>query len=483
MSTTTRSLFQLSATEAVTLLRNGDVSPSEMVAASAERMEAVDGDLNALPTKCIDRAMQQAKAIEASGVSTSDNRRWLAGLPVAVKDLNPVAGVRTTYGSLIYKDYVPAKSDLLVERLEANGAIIIAKANTPEFAAGASTFNEVFGKTRNPWNTSKSVAGSSGGSAAALASGQVWLAHGSDLGGSLRTPASFNGIVGMRPSPGRVARGIHRWPYDTIASDLLFVEGPMARSVQDCALMLDAMVGSHPEDPLSLPLPSTLFVDQLDMKTEGTRVAFSPNLGIAHVQSEVASLCANAASKLDTLGMTVTEAAPDLSRSIDCFQVLRANLFAADHRRHLNEHRDKLKPDVVWNIEKGLDLTGLQIAQAEAERLGIMANMQAFFEDHDLLICPTAIVPPFDVDVRYVDEVDGHRYDNYVEWLAITFALSLTGLPIASIPVGITQSGLPVGMQVVGPPRGEAQVFSAAKAMEGLFGMAGEVPREPKVVA
>ena len=253
MSTTTRSLFQLSATEAVTLLRNGDVSPSEMVAASAERMEAVDGDLNALPTKCIDRAMQQAKAIEASGVSTSDNRRWLAGLPVAVKDLNPVAGVRTTYGSLIYKDYVPAKSDLMIERLEANGAIIIAKANTPEFAAGASTFNEVFGKTRNPWNTSKSVAGSSGGSAAALASGQVWLAHGSDLGGSLRTPASFNGIVGMRPCPGRVARGIHRWPYDTIASDLLFVEGPMARSVQDCALMLDAMVGSHPEDPLSSP--------------------------------------------------------------------------------------------------------------------------------------------------------------------------------------------------------------------------------------
>ncbi len=482
MSTTTRSLFQLSATEAVELLRNGDVSPSEMVAASAERMEAVDGDLNALPTKCIDRAMQQAKAIEARSVAASDNRRWLAGLPVAVKDLNPVAGVRTTYGSLIYKDYIPAKSDLLVEQLEANGAIIIAKANTPEFAAGASTFNEVFGKTHNPWNTSKSVAGSSGGSAAALASGQVWLAHGSDLGGSLRTPASFNGIVGMRPSPGRVARGIHRWPYDTIASDLLFVEGPMARSVQDCALMLDAMVGEHPEDPLSLPLPSTLFVDQLEMKTQGARVAFSPDLGIAHVQSEVASLCANAASKLETLGMTVTETAPDLSRSIDCFQVLRANLFAADHRRHLNEHRDKLKPDVVWNIEKGLDLTGLQIAQAEAQRLGIMANMHAFFEAHDLLICPTAIVPPFDVDVRYVDEVDGHRYDNYVEWLAITFSLSLTGLPIASIPVGMTQSGLPVGMQIVGPPRGEARVLSAAKAMEGLFGMADRVPRDPKII-
>ena len=482
MSTTTRSLFQLSATEAVELLRNGDVSPSEMVAASAERMEAVDGDLNALPTKCIDRAMQQAKAIEARPVAASDNRRWLAGLPVAVKDLNPVAGVRTTYGSLIYKDYIPAKSDLLVERLEANGAIIIAKANTPEFAAGASTFNEVFGKTHNPWNTSKSVAGSSGGSAAALASGQVWLAHGSDLGGSLRTPASFNGIVGMRPSPGRVARGIHRWPYDTIASDLLFVEGPMARSVQDCALMLDAMVGEHPEDPLSLPLPSTLFVDQLEMKTQGARVAFSPDLGIAHVQSEVASLCANAATKLETLGMTVTETAPDLSRSIDCFQVLRANLFAAAHRRHLNEHRAKLKPDVVWNIEKGLDLTGLQIAQAEAQRLGIMANMHAFFEAHDLLICPTAIVPPFDVDVRYVDEVDGHRYDNYVEWLAITFSLSLTGLPIASIPVGITQSGLPVGMQIVGPPRGEARVLSAAKAMEGLFGMADRVPRDPKIV-
>ena len=245
---TDKALHELTAEQAVDLLRKGAVTPTEMVEAAVSRIEAVDPVLNALPTRCVDRALERARAFER-GASVPGQTGWLAGLPVAIKDLSPVEGVRTTYGSRVYADHIAPRSDLLVENLEASGAIVLAKSNTPEFGAGASTFNEVHGRTHSPWNTAKSVAGSSGGSAAALASGQVWLAHGSDLGGSLRTPASFNGIVGLRPSPGRVPRGLLRLPFDTAPSDILFVEGPMARTARDVALMLDAMMGAHPEDP------------------------------------------------------------------------------------------------------------------------------------------------------------------------------------------------------------------------------------------
>ena len=471
-------LHELTAEQAVSLLRVGAVSPTELVNAAAARIEAVDGTLNALPTRCVERALAHAQRIERSGRAGHDPR-WLAGLPVAIKDLNPVAGVRTTYGSRIYADHVPVRSDLLVERLEANGAIVIAKSNTPEFAAGASTFNEVFGRTCNPWNPAKSVAGSSGGSAAATASGQVWLAHGSDLGGSLRTPASFNGVVGLRPSPGRVARGLQRWPYDTVASDILFVEGPIARTARDCAMMLDAMCGDHREDPISLPAPATTFLSALSAAPLPRRIAFSPDLGIVPVDPEVAALCEAAAQHFADMGVSVETACPDLSEAIECFQVLRAHLFAADHARHLREHRELLKPDVIWNIEKGLALRGEEIAAAEAARLRIMRNMLDFFDRYDLLLCPSAIVPPFDVEVRYVEEVAGQRFENYVHWIAITFAISLTGCPAASAPAGLSAAGLPIGLQIVGPPRGESEVLAAAHRLDEATGFSKRLPVTP----
>ncbi len=469
---------RLTAEEAVRLLRAREVSPSELVETAAARIEAIDGALNALPTRCFERALEHARRIERGG-RRDDDPRWLAGLPVAIKDLNPVDGVRTTYGSRIYADHVPERSDLLVERIEANGGIVVAKSNTPEFAAGASTFNEVLGLTRNPWDTTRSVAGSSGGSAAALASGQVWLAQGSDLGGSLRTPASFNGVVGLRPSPGRVARGLHRWPYPTILSDVLFVEGPMARTARDCAMMLDVMCGAHPEDPLALEAPPTPFLAALEAAPMPRRIAWSPSLGLVPVDSEVARICERAARAFEEMGVGVEEAAPDLARAIDCFQALRAHLLAVDHASHLAEHRDLLKPDLVWNIEKGLALDGSALAAAEAERMAIVASALEFFGRYDLLLCPAAIVPPFGAETRYVEEVEGERFDNYVAWLAITFAITLTGCPAASAPAGLTAAGLPVGVQIVGPPRAEAAVLAAAHRLDGVTGFSRRLPVEP----
>ena len=472
-------LHRLTAEQAVTALHTGEVSPLEMVDAAAARIEAVDGALNALPTRCFERARDHARRIETLARDRADDPRWLGGLPVAIKDLNPVAGVRTTYGSRVYADHVPERSDLLVERLEANGAIVIAKSNTPEFAAGASTFNEVFGRTSNPWDVTKSVAGSSGGSAAALAAGLVWGAQGSDLGGSLRTPASFNGVVGLRPSPGRVARGLQRWPFPTIASDMLFVEGPMARTARDCALMLDAMAGEHREDPLSLPLPARSFRASMSECPAPRRVAFSRDLGLVPVDPEVAALCEQAAHRFEAMGASVEEACPDLGGAIDCFQVLRAHLFAVDHAAHLREHRSLLKDDVVWNIEKGLALDGAALAAAEAARMRILAGSLRFFERYDLLLCPAAIVAPFGVETRYVEEVAGQRFENYVHWLAITFAVTLTGCPAASVPAGLTAAGLPVGLQIVGPPRGEAAVLAAAARLDEATGFSSRLPVTP----
>ncbi|MDH3378708.1 MAG: amidase family protein [Gammaproteobacteria bacterium] len=467
-------LCQLTATEAVTQLRRGEISPLDLVDAAAQRIALVEPHLNALPTLCIERARDAAEQLMANPPADADRPGWLGGLPVAIKDLNDVAGVRTTYGSPIYADHVPTRSDIMVEQLEANGAIVIAKSNTPEFGAGASTFNEVFGKTRNPWNVEKSVAGSSGGASAAVASGEVWLATGSDLGGSLRTPASFNSVVGLRPSPGRVARGPLSQPFDT-----LMVEGPIARNAADCALLLDAMCGRHREDPISLARPTESFSSALAAARPPKRVAFSPNLGIVPVDREVIAVCEQAAQQFESMGAIVERACPDFSEVIESFQILRASIFAAGHADHLRDHRAKLKPEVIWNIEKGLALTAEQIGRAEAARARLYANSVAFFDSYDLLLCPAAIVPPFDVDVRYVEEVDGERFDNYVHWISITFAITATSCPALSAPAGFTAAGLPVGLQIVAPPQADAAALSAAALLEQATGFAGRLPIDP----
>ena len=467
-------LYRLTAAQAVQGLRDKQFTPLELVDAASARIEAVDGHLNAMPTRCVERAREHARSIMQAG-GGSPHPGWLGGLPIAVKDLIDVAGVRTTYGSPIYADHVPRRSDLLVERLEANGAIVIGKSNTPEFGAGASTFNEVFGKTRNPWNCAKSVAGSSGGSAAALASGQVWLATGSDLGGSLRLPASFNAVLGLRPSPGCVARGPDSLPFATLS-----VEGPMARTAADLALMLDAMSGAHVFDPLAVPAPARSYSQQLREAAPPQRIGFSRDLGFGVVDGDVADVCAQAATLLARVcNAELVDDAPDLSGAQACFQTLRAAQYAAGHRERLTEHRAQLKPEVIWNIETGLALSAGEIGAAEQRRARLVHAAGEFFQRCDLLVCPAAMVPPFDVDVRYVEQVGEHRFDNYVDWMMLTYVISLLGCPALSAPGGFTRQGLPIGLQIIAPPRHEAQALAAAQLLETATGIAQRLPIDP----
>jgi amidase len=465
-------LTSLSAQEAVRLLRAGEVSPLELIDAALERIAVTDGALKALPTLCPERARERARRLT---VPAEPGPGWLGGLPIAVKDLEDVAGVRTTYGSQIYRDHVPERSAFLVERLEANGAIVLAKSNTPEFGAGANTFNEVFGETRNPWNTALTCGGSSGGSAAALAAGQIWLATGSDLGGSLRTPASFCSVVGLRPSPGLVASGPRELPFDTLS-----VAGPMARTVGDAALMLDAMNGRHPGDPLSLPAPAEPFADAARSPRAPRRVAFSPDLGISPVEPEVRAVCASAVARFADLGAEVEEACPDLSEAPQTFQTLRAAGFVADLGPLFETNRDDLKPDIVWNVEAGLRLTPEELGRAERARGAIYHRVAAFFETYDLLVCPAACVAPFPVEIRWIRELEGGVFHNYVEWLRVTSAITLTSCPAISVPCGFTADGRPVGLQLVGRPRGEAALLAAAAAFEEAAGIASLVPIDPR---
>ena len=453
-------------------LRSGEVTPLDLLDVLEKRIAEVDGKVNALPTLCFDRARTHAKALMKKPAA---ERGLLAGLPIPIKDLTAVEGVLTTQGSPIYKDSIPAKSDILVEHLENNGGVIYAKSNTPEFGAGANTFNEVFGPTRNPWDTSRSAAGSSGGAAVALATGTAWLAHGSDMGGSLRSPASFCGIVGLRPSIGRVAH--------TIAAAVdrnLGQQGPMARNVEDVALLLDAMSGEHPGDPLSLPVLPNSFLSAARSGSKPKRIAYSPDLGITPVDPEVAAITRKAAQRFAEAGVIVEEAHPDLREAHECFHVLRAFDFALSKAALLRTKRDLLKPEVIWNIEEGLKLTVEQLERAEAQRVAMTARTLEFFDKYDLLLCPTTIVPPFPVENRYVAECAGKKFDNYVEWLGIVYAITLVCCPALSLPCGFTASGLPVGLQVVAPPRGEAQLLAGSKVLEDILGMGGTTPIDPE---
>jgi amidase len=467
-----QALVRQTAIAVVDKLKKGDVTPLDLLDVLEKRIAEVDGKVNALPTLCFDRARDRAKALMQKPVAA---RGMLAGLPVPIKDLTDVAGVLTTQGSPIFKNRIPERSDFLVERIEENGGVIYAKSNTPEFGAGANTFNEVFGPTLNPWDISRSAAGSSGGAAAALASGAAWLAHGSDMGGSLRNPASFCGVVGIRPSIGRCAHtpkfGVDR---------TLGVQGPMARNIEDIALFLDAMSGEHPADPLSLPTLPTSFLAAVRAGKKPKRVAYSPNLGITPVDPEVVAVTRKAAQRFADAGAIVEEAHPDLSEAHECFHVLRALDFAISKAELLRTKRELLKPEVIWNIEEGLKLNVEQIARAQAQRVAMTARAAEFFKTYDLLLCPATIVPPYPIQNRYVSECAGKKFDNYVEWLGIVYAITLACLPALSMPCGFTASGLPIGLQVVGPPRGEAELLAGAKVLEDVLGLRDSTPIDPR---
>ena len=466
-------LYRLTAREAVRRLRSGEVTPLDLIDAVERRVAAVNGAVNALVTPAYGRARDHARRLMALPAA---ERGLLAGLPVGIKDLNNVAGVRTAYGSPIFADNVPAVSDIMVQTIEDKGGIVIGMTNTPEFGAGANTFNPVFGETRNPWNPALNTGGSSGGSAAALATGIVALASGSDLGGSLRTPASFCSIVGFRPSPGRVANGPSEQRFNDLA-----VEGPMARGVLDVALLLDAMSGWRVEDPISLPAPPVPFLEAAERRRKPKRIALAMDLGGATpVDRPTRAIVRAAADKLANAGIEIAEASPDFSGAAETFHVLRALGYATNMRALLAHHRDKLKPDVIWNIEEGLRLTAERIGQAMLRRSRLYGEVVAFLEQYDFLLSPAACCAPNPLEERWVHEVDGHTFENYIGWLTLPACITLTTCPALAIPAGFTDDGRPVGIQLVGAPRGDADVLSAGAAIEEILGVSDAVPIDPK---
>jgi amidase len=471
-------LWRLTARAAVELLRRREVSPLDLIAAAEARIADVDPRVNALPIRCFERARAHARRRTDAAAPRAAGQ--LHGLPIVVKDLTALSGVRWTEGSRVFADRIADHSDIAVETLEANGALVIAKSNTPEFGAGGNTVNDVFGATLNPWDTRLTSGGSSGGSAAALATGEAWLATGTDMAGSIRYPAACCSVVGLRPSPGRVAHGPRNLCFGTFN-----VDGPLARNVGDVALMLDAMTGEHPADPLSLPPPAMPFVDVVDDALRGShpalRVAWSPDLGVAPLDPEVRRICADAVRAFERAGAKVDEACPDLGAANQAFYVLR-NLQRAAGADLLHRHRDKLSPEIVHYTEKGLAQSAGDIAAAENARGAIYHRMVAFFQTYDVLATPTVIAPPYDVRMRHLMQVDGTRFDDFFAYLMLTSIITVTACPAISVPCGFTRSGLPVGLQLIVAPRNDAGLLAAAALFEAQHDFAARVPIDPRIV-
>lgn len=470
-------LWRLSAVEAVSLLKKKAVSPLDLIEASAARIAEVEPAVNALPTLCLDRARDHAKRMmSGAACEASGEAGWLAGLPVAIKDLTDVAGVRTTYGSPLFANHVPAKSHPVVERIERKGGIVVAKSNTPEFGAGGSTFNEVFGRTRNPWNTSLTCGGSTGGGAVSLATGEVWLAHGTDHGGSLRRPGTYCSVVGLRPSPGRVTRGTSNnlWSPQS-------VQGPMARNVPDLALFLDSMAGFCPEDALTFDAPATSFSAAVAHPIAPRRIAWTADLGgICALDGEIRDITSKMVRRFEELGCIIEEVSPDFGPVDEVFMVLRSQAFVVDREMQIEQHRDKIKPDIIWNTELGLKQSASRLAWAERERAALFRRMAEFFRTYDLLVTPSAPTGAFDVNLRAPATIAGKKLDNYMGGSTLNSAITVTGSPAIAVPCGFDQYGRPVGLQLVGKPRGEAALLQAASLYEKLVGLDKLLPIDPK---
>jgi amidase len=472
-------LWRLTAREAVTLLRRREVSPLDLIAAAEARIAAVDRVVNAVPTRCFARARAHARRIIESGGTRDERPGNLYGLPIVVKDLTAVEGVRWTDGSRVHAERVATHSDIAVETLERNGAIVIGKSNTPEFGAGGNTVNDVFGATLNPWDTRLTSGGSSGGSAVALATGEAWLATGTDMAGSIRYPAAFCSVVGLRPSTGRVAHGPRNLCFSTFN-----VDGPMARNVGDVALMLDAMVGEHPSDPLSLAALQASYLGLVEQAARGTakplRVAWSPDLGVAPLDPEVRRVCDDALRTFERVGAKVEAACPDLAIAKDAFYVLRNQQRVGGAGELLRKHRGELSPEIIHYTEKGLAQSAEAIAAADLARGVIYHRMVEFFQRYDVLATPTVIAPPYDVRQRHLMEVDGTKFDDFFAYLVLTSIITVTTCPAISVPCGFTRSGLPVGLQLIAAPRNDAGALVAAALFEAQHDFAARVPIDPR---
>ena len=452
------------------LLDSGKVSSRELLAAHLRRIEEVNPELNAIVTLTPEIAYQRALAAD-DAQAKGESLGLLHGLPIAHKDITDTAGVLTTMGSPIYKDRVPEKDDLIVERIRNAGAIMVGKTNTPEFGAGSQTFNEVFGVTSNPYDTSKTCGGSSGGAAVALAARMLPIADGSDLGGSLRNPASFCNVVGFRPSGGRVP---------TVPSSNLWMpmatKGPMARTVSDISLFMQAIAGPHQLAPSSNIESPDIFSGSLERNFAGTKVAWSPDLGGLPVDPAVRTALASVPDRLSNLGCEVVEKWPDLSDAPEIFQTLRAEIFAHSYASLLKTHRDQLKATVIWNAEKGLAMSMKDHGEACFKQAQMFAELQHFMADIDFLACPVTQVPPFSKEIEYPKEIEGIRFDTYIDWMRSCSDITTTTHPAISVPAGFTPEGLPVGLQIVGKSRDDRSVLELAYAFEQATGIGQRRP-------
>ncbi len=448
----------LSATELVALMRSGQVSAREVMHAHLAQIAQHNPAVNAVVTLVADRALAEADAADAA---TAEGRSLgpLHGLPVAHKDLVDTAGIRTTRGSRFYRDHVPTTDAPIVQRLRAAGAITIGKTNTPEFGAGSQTFNEVFGATRNPYALDRTCGGSSGGAAVALACGMVPIADGSDTGGSLRNPAAFCNIVGFRPSPGVV-------PNDTTTWSPLSVSGPMARTVADTALMLSAMAGPHSHHPLSLDLDPAQFAQSLARDMAGARIAWWGDLGGIPVEPEIRRVINAQRAVFESMGCTVDDAEPDFTGVDDAFLTLRHLSFHTNYKALVAQRPEWVKAPVQWEVAEAERLSSADVARASARQSLMFQQAATFFERFDYFVLPVTQVEPFDITVPYRTEINGIPMPTYVDWMRSTWYVSFMACPAISVPAGFTTDGLPVGLQIVGRPRGDLAVLQLAHAYE-----------------
>jgi amidase len=450
----------MTATELARRIRARELSARAVMEAHLTQIERVNPTVNAIVTLLPERAMAGARAADealAHGAAVGP----LHGLPIAHKDLILTKGIRTTYGSRIYADFVPDQDMLIVERMRTAGAITIGKTNTPEFGAGSQTFNDVFGATLNPYDLTKTCGGSSGGAAVALACGMVPLADGSDLGGSLRNPANFCNVVGFRTAPGRVPV----YPVRDVWSPFS-VEGPMARTVQDVALFLSVLAGPDRRVPISIAEPGSMFLQPLERNFRGVRIAWNRDFGGLPVDPRVTAAIDAQRHVFTALGCSIEDGSPDFSDADDIFKTWRAWRFEARYGELLPTHRHLMKDTVIWNTEAGQHITGPQLARIESKRTELYHRVREFMETYEFMICPVNQVPPFDVQQRYITEINGMQLETYIDWMRSCYFITVTGLPAISVPCGFTPEGLPVGVQIVGRHQDELGVLQLAYAFE-----------------
>jgi amidase len=464
------SICFMSAVEMARLIRAKKLSAREALAAHLKQIERVNPQVNAIVTlvpELATEAAAQADEMQARRQALGP----LHGLPVAHKDLLETRGIRTTFGSPLYRDYIPAEDDIVVERMRRAGAIIVGKTNTPEFGAGSQTFNTVFGATRNPYDVTKTCGGSSGGAAVALACGLVPVATGSDTGGSLRNPAAFCNVVGFRPSIGRVPN-----PKAAFAWSTLTTSGCLGRSTADLAFALSTIAGPDAAAPLSINEPGAQFARPLDRSFKGVRIAWFKNLGGAPFDSRVRAVVDGHRKTFEALGCTVEEAEPDFAPAEAAFRMLRAWNSANTYRVRLQEHPEAFKDTLKQEIEEGLRLTATDLGNAEAAHAELWRRFQAFMDRYEYFVLPTTQLPPFDINTPYPTEIAGVRFDSYIDWMKSCWYISATGNPAASVPGGFTPEGLPVGVQIVGRHHADLSVLQVAHGFEQATGFGRKRP-------